>query len=112
MILVIILGLVIFIKLYQYKYEPFEGTCIKPIENNLTFSLTKNKLQQMFDNYGDDDAKMKEAIGYYAIKDLSDNVDFESIIYNTTDGGMNIVDPVNDTNQQLFSASDCKLNYL
>jgi len=110
MILIILFVLVIFIKLYQYKYEPFEGTCIKHIENNLTFSLTKNKLQQMFDNYGDDDAKMKEVISYYMLRDLSDNVDFGSLIYSTTDGS--IIDPVNDSNQQLFSSSDCKLNYL
>jgi hypothetical protein len=109
MILIILFVLVIFFKLYQYKYEAFEGNCIKHVENNLTFSLTKNKLQQLFDNYGDDDSKMKEAISYYMIQDLSNNVDFDNHFLDVSNVA---IDPVNDGDLKLYSPSNCKLDYL
>ena len=109
MILVILILLVIFIKLYRYKYETFEGNCIKPIEDHLTFSLTKNKLKQIFYKYGNDDHHVQNIIKFYAQRDLSDNVNIENIFYDVSNEP---IDPLNDHNNQLLSINTCELEYL
>jgi hypothetical protein len=107
--LTILLILVLFIKLFQYKYDNFEGNCIKPIHNNIQFSLTKNKLKQFFDTYGDKPEQIEQIIQFYMIRDLSDNINFNDLFLNT-DGS--VIDPLNDTQFKLYTPETCHIKYL